>query len=268
MLASAQRKIAAGRYQEAHQELVHLLSDSDPRQLSARDRRAAWDGLCLSEYHVGAPVYTLERQRRDCMIAAAQHGNNAALVLARINTELARRERERIEHALRRDNLSEAVTALLHYQEVDGSNRRDILRWRAAIWTMVERDDRWLIPRHERRRQRIVRLISAETAKFRSMNRRVFIRWVQNHGGEKATADRFREVMIIGHTLDLTVGAGELREARFGPATFGRINDAFSAWCGCYGDTHAISAETGMPVYLSRINGLTMRSEVLALPWR
>lgn len=265
MIASAQRKMAAGRYEEAHQELVGLLSS--PGKLSASDRRVAQDDLCLSEYRIGAPAYSLDQQRRDCAFAAREPGSAADPVLAKINHELASRERERIEISLRRDDLPAAVAALIRYQQVDGTDRRHISRWKAEIWRLVERSDQAQTPRYRARRARAVRLIRAEYPNFKSMSRRSFIRWVEREGGEGEPAEELRRVRISGHTLDLTIAAGELRQAELGPPTFGRINDAFSAWCRCYGDTHVISEETGMPIYLSRINGWTMRSEVLALPW-
>ncbi len=54
-LAAARAKLKEGQYAAAHEQLV--AAASQPQQLSARERREVLDGLCLTEFKIGAPSY-------------------------------------------------------------------------------------------------------------------------------------------------------------------------------------------------------------------
>lgn len=263
MLVSAQRKLAAGQYADAEHDLSTLLSQ--PGHLSESERRVAWDGLCQAEFAVGAPAYPLSRQHRDCAIAADQAGSDSQARLAQIDAAIRARSSAQIHRALAQHDLEGAVVALLRYQQLEGPKNPAAVKWNRQIWQMVARSEG--AGRQRRARGTGVNLLVAEHPTLHQMSRQAFLHWLATKGPGEDSLDS-AEAAIQGKTLRLTLSGVDLSQARFGPQTFARVNDAFSAWCRCYGDTVVASADTGLPVYLSRINRQTLRSEVLALPRR
>jgi len=261
MLASAQRKLAAGQYQDAQHDLSAVLSQ--PGRLNDRERRIAQDGLCQAEFALGEPTYSLSRQHRDCAIAANQPGSDSQVRLARIDAAIRAKSSVQIHRALGRHDLEGAVVALLHYQQLEGPRDPTAIKWNRQIWRMVALTEGTGARRQTRSSG--LNLLVAEHPTLHQMSRQAFLHWLETKGpGEYSLGSS--EAAIKGKTLRLTLPAVDLGQARFGPQTFARVNDAFSAWCRCYGDTFVASADTGLPVYLGRINRQTLRSEVLALP--
>src|ERR1700733_9485540 len=63
-LTSARSQIAAANYPAARQELVALSTRTD---LSDSERREVKDDLCLCDFKIGRPTYTLSEQRAVCL---------------------------------------------------------------------------------------------------------------------------------------------------------------------------------------------------------
>lgn len=263
MLSAAQRKLAAGQYADAQLDLAALLRE--PNHLSDNERRTALDGLCQAEFAIGAPTYSLSRQHRDCAAAASRPGSDSQARLEQIDAAIRHRSGAQIEAAIRKRDLEGAVVALLRYQQIEGSKDAAAIKWNRQIWRMVASSDT-AGTRHSHRSAGLKMLV-AEHPHLHRMSRQAFLRWLESAGAGEENLG-MTDPAIKGKTLRLTVSDADLGQARFGPQTFARVNDAFSAWCRCYGDTFVASADTGLPVYLSRINRQTLRSEVLALPRR
>src|SRR4029077_605260 len=72
-LTTARSQIAAANYPAARQELVTLSARSD---LSDKERREVKDDLCLCDFKIGRPTYSLAEQRGVCMDAAKEPGSD------------------------------------------------------------------------------------------------------------------------------------------------------------------------------------------------
>src|SRR4029077_5581662 len=72
-LTTARSQIAAANYPAARQELVTLSTRSD---LSDKERREVKDDLCLCDFKIGRPTYSLAEQRGVCMDAAKEPGSD------------------------------------------------------------------------------------------------------------------------------------------------------------------------------------------------
>src|ERR1700728_3320019 len=70
-LHSVREKMAAGQYAAARQELLAMQLG----KLSPEQRREVKDDLCLSEYMMGEPNYSIGEQRRICADAATEPGS-------------------------------------------------------------------------------------------------------------------------------------------------------------------------------------------------
>src|SRR5271156_1298185 len=81
-LSSARDQIAAANYPAARQELVALSSRPD---LSPGERREVKDDLCLCDYKIGRPTFTLAEQRSVCLDAANEPGSQSGSILALID---------------------------------------------------------------------------------------------------------------------------------------------------------------------------------------
>ena len=88
-LSTARSQIAAANYPAARQELVALSARSD---LSESQRREVKDDLCLVDFKIGRPTYTLAEQRGVCVDASKEPGSESASIIAQIDE--AERERD------------------------------------------------------------------------------------------------------------------------------------------------------------------------------
>src|SRR5271170_8098305 len=78
-LSSARSQIAAANYPAARQELVALSSRDD---LSPGERREVKDDLCLCDFMIGRPTFSLAEQRSVCLDAANEPGSQSGSILA------------------------------------------------------------------------------------------------------------------------------------------------------------------------------------------
>src|SRR5689334_17933825 len=69
-LAAARARLSEGQYAAAHPQL--MAAASQPQKLSARERREVLDDLCLTEFKIGAPSYSLAEQQRACARATSE----------------------------------------------------------------------------------------------------------------------------------------------------------------------------------------------------
>src|ERR1700685_915164 len=81
-LSSARSQIAAANYPAARQELVALSTRTD---LSDSERREVKDDLCLCDFKIGRPSYTLAEQRGVCLDASKEPGSDSSSIIAQID---------------------------------------------------------------------------------------------------------------------------------------------------------------------------------------
>src|ERR1700678_2193766 len=81
-LSTARSQIDAANYPAARQELVALSARTD---LSASERREVKDDLCLCDFKIGRPTYTLAEQRGACLEASNEPGSQSGSIVAAID---------------------------------------------------------------------------------------------------------------------------------------------------------------------------------------
>src|SRR5690349_14932761 len=81
-ITRARQEIASRNYASAHYYFASAAVKS--QQLSPRERRAVMDGLCLTEYQIGAPIYALSRQLRTCAAALNEPGSESGQIFAEV----------------------------------------------------------------------------------------------------------------------------------------------------------------------------------------
>jgi hypothetical protein len=264
MLSSARTSIAAGHYAQAHQELEAALHDPS---LSPRERREVKDELCALEVQSGAPTYSLLRQHQTCAEAAREPGSSSGERLAKVDAELGAQHEAQFERALKDGDIGAAAAAVRDYERIAPNDTPSIARMDRRLWLAIDRRDQGLARRGKRHIHRALAALSEDYPGLHLMNQRAFKRWI-GKDTSAAGAPTLSAIAISGHTLELKVPDGNLKQSALGPEKFARINDAFSVWCQCDGATHVASDSTGLPVYLARLNPAMARSEVLVLPWR
>ncbi|MBV8771710.1 MAG: hypothetical protein JO166_05170, partial [Deltaproteobacteria bacterium] len=223
-IARARHEIASGDYRSAHQHLAAEAAKAD--QLSPSARRAVMDGLCLTEYQIGPPTYSLMRQLRTCATALNEPGSESGQMFA----ELSRKERDsltkQVTAALAHRDIAGAEDAILRYRSTPGSNPQLAAVWTRRLWTIVNRD---AMPE----RTSLTATISQISRQFRpqqNMSARQFHRWIE----QNMTVDgnlMVSEVEVGKRTLDLWLGDNQLSNAAVNLDRFARVNDGLVARC-------------------------------------
>jgi hypothetical protein len=262
ILASARTSIGSGNYAQAHQELEAALQNPS---LSSEERREVMDDLCTTEVQIGAPTYSLWRQRLTCADAAKAPGSSSGERLAKIDDALKQQEETSFHEALRKGEIGEASSALQAYARVAPGDTDNVARMERQLWTVVDHRDQ-VSRRHTKRHvHQVLVVLNGDYPGLHMMNQRAFKRWV-GRDTSAAGVPMLSAIAITGHTLELKVPDDNLNQSAIAPETFARINDAFSVWCQCDGSTHVAVDSNGLPVYLARLNLQMSRSEVLVLP--
>jgi hypothetical protein len=255
-LARARNEIALGNYASAHQYFAGAAANSN--QLSPANRREVMDGLCLTEYRIGAPVYPLTQQLRSCAAALNEPGSKSAQMFA----DVARQQRayltKLINTAVAQKDIAGADDAILRYRSTPGSNPELVAEWTRRLWTIVNRDS---IPK----RAELTATISILSRQFRpqkNMSAPQFRRWIK----ENMTVDgnlMVSDVEIGKHTVDLWLGDNQLANAALNLDRFARVNDGLVARCRCNARTNVALKDSGLPAYLVRLDAESRQSEVL-----
>src|SRR5208283_3250014 len=125
-LTSARSQISAANYPVARQELVALSARSD---LTASQRREVMDDLCLCDFKIGRPTYTLAEQRSVCLDASKVPGSASSSIIAQIDDAERRKHADEVEAALSAHDLADAERAATDYQSLPGGDPATISRW-------------------------------------------------------------------------------------------------------------------------------------------
>ncbi len=264
MLASARGDLAAQHYAQAHEDLEAALQNPS---LRPSERREASDDLCLTEFTIGAPTYSLLQQHQTCAQAALEPGSVSQDRLAKIDAAIRQEQEANMEQALKTGDVASAVAAVRAYEQIEPSDTQTLEQWNQRIWSVVDRQDRGMGKRRKNRLHQTLAILKQDYPWLHLMNQHAFQRWVGKDIAATGTP-MLSGITISGHTLELKVPDRNLEQSALSPEKFAQINDAFSVWCQCDGATHVASGGTGLPVYLARLNPVMARSEVLVLPWR
>jgi hypothetical protein len=257
-IARAQHQADAGNYATAHEYFA--AAAIRPEQLSSRQRRQVMDGLCRTEYQIGAPTYPLTRQLRSCAAALDQPGSESGQIFA----EVAREERENlaktISIALAQQDIAGADEAILRYHALPGNDPQLAAGWTHQLWTIVEREG---TPARVALRPTILQL-SRQFRQQQNMSDGQFRHWIEENmtvGGNLMVSN----VEIGKRTLDLWLGDDQLATAALNLDRFARVNDGLVARCRCNGRTKVALKDSGLPAYLVRLDAASRQSEVLIL---
>ncbi len=257
-IARARHQIAAGNYAAAHQYLA--AAATKPEKLSPRQRRLVMDGLCRTEYQIGAPTYPLARQLGSCAAALNLPDSESGQIFAEVGRKQREALTETINTALAQQDIARADDAILRYRALPGSSPRLASGWTRQVWTIVNRE---ATPGRGALRPTISQ-VARQFRHQQNMNQRQFHRWIE----ENMTVDgnlMVSNVEIGRRTLGLWVSDDQLANAALNLDRFARVNDGLVARCRCNGRTEVALKDSGLPVYLVRLDTASHQSEVLIL---
>lgn len=261
-LRTARARLQAGDYRGAHQELAALAAHPD--KLSPAELREVKDDLCITDYTIGRPAFSLREQQRVCADAAGESGSRSAEVLARVNEAIEQKDNDQIEAAIKSGDLALAEAGVEDYQSMPGADQVQVARWSNKMWKLVEEKGE----RKERASKAVmgsaIAALKREHADTRKMDDSAFKRWVIK------TATVSGKPMVADPKLDhgllkLDLVAPDLAAAALNLDKFAQINDAVVARCGCDGRTNIGLGSSDLPAYVVRLDPETRESEVLIL---
>jgi hypothetical protein len=259
-IAKARSEIALGHYAAAHQTLARASTSSG---LSEREQREVADGLCLTEYKIGAPQYSLSQQHRACARAVAAPGSESQPILEQVETAERTEWSERAATAIRDRDFAEAENAVVHYQSLPDADPRMISAWSGQLWADVAHDD----PRAKPHSHVLAPAISHLTRQYpqvTAMSSQSFRRWVADNTTIAGTP-LVSDIRIGKRMVDLWIPGNHLAIAAINLDRFARVNDALVARCRCDARTAIAMQGSDLPAYLVRLDPATRQSEVLIL---
>jgi len=262
-LTAARSQIAAGNYPAARQELAAL--SAHRKHLSASERRELKDDVCLCDFMIGRPAFTLAEQRGVCADAANEPGSQSSSIIARIDEAARRKDADEVEAALSDHDLADAERAATDYQSLPGADPATVARWSKQIWTLA---DAQVFADSTAKKDSLDAAISAVRKNHRdveNIDKGQFTRWVVKTATVSGTAVAAR-VEMKDSTLKLFVDDANLQLAALSLDKLAAINDAMAARCGCDARTTVVVTETGFPAYFIRLDPETRMSEVMILP--
>ena len=261
-LNSARSQIAAANYPAARQELVALSARTD---LSASERREVMDDLCLCDFKIGRPTYSLAEQRSICLDASKEPGSQSGSILAQIDDADRSKAADRVEVALAAHDLADAESAATEYQSLPGGDPTTVAKWSKQIWTLADAQ----VFADSTARKHSLKAAIAEARKNHpkvvKMDQGQFTQWVAKTATVSGTAIA-SSIEMKDSTLTLFVDDANMRLAALSLDRLATINDGMAARCGCDARTNVAVAQTGFPAYFIRLDPETKMSEVMILP--
>jgi hypothetical protein len=262
-LGTTRQQIAAGNYAAAHRELVALLAN--PQKLSSSEQREAKDDLCLTEFRIGPPAYPLPAQRMVCEAAVKEPGSQSGQILAEIEAAMRNEAANRVERALKHNDVVEAEDAALEYQALPGADTALMERWSRRMWQIVHQH---IVKPHGATRAAVHRTVQKLRRRYKlahRMTKQAFLHWVANEGTVNGNA-LFSGISLDGSRLQVSVRRSDLHAASLNLGRFTAVNDAMAARCGCEARTEVSIGETRFPLYVVVLDPQVQGSEALILP--
>jgi hypothetical protein len=260
-LTQARTRLHAGDYAGAHRELTALAQHPD--KLSPEERREVNDDLCLTEFTIGRPQYSLREQQRVCTEASAEAGSQSPEVLTRVNAAMEQADDVQIEAAIKAGDLAAAEAAVRDYQSMPGANQVQVAEWSNRMWKLVEEKDN---PTRSSKAATATAIaaLKREHRDVIKMSNNGFAEWMVK------TASIDGAPIIYDPRLDHGRLKLDVREPQLGSAAlnldkFAKINDAVVARCGCDARTDVGLGSSHLPAYVVRLDTENRRSEVLIL---
>ena len=262
-LSTARSELRAGNYTAAHRELTAL--EQHPEKLSPDELREVKDDLCVTEFTIGRPSYSLHEQQRVCTEAAAEPGSQSAEVLARIDGAIEQADNDQVNAAIKSGDLAAAEAAVEDYESMPGANQVQVAHWSNQMWKLVEQKDERPTPSRKAVLGSAIATLKRSHADARKMNDAAFKSWVV----QTATVDG--KPLVSDPRLEHGRLKLDLIEPNLSTAAalnldkFALINDAVVARCGCDARTDVGVGSGDLPAYVVRLDPETRGSEVLIL---
>ncbi|MGA7873669.1 MAG: hypothetical protein WCA22_22510 [Candidatus Binatus sp.] len=233
--------------------------------MSESERREVKDDLCLCDFKIGRPAYTLAEQRAVCADAAKEPGSQSSSIIAQIDGAQRSKDAQEVDAALAAHDLADAERAAIDYQSLPGADPATLARWSKQVWTLADAQ----VFADSTAKKRSLNAAIAEVRKnhreVEEMDQRQFTRWVARTATVSGTALASR-VELNDSTLNLSIDDANMPLAALNLDRFTTINDAMVARCGCDARTDVAVAETGFPAYFIRLDPETRMSEDMILP--
>jgi hypothetical protein len=261
-LSSVRSQISAGNYPAARQELVALSARPD---LSDSERREVMDDLCLCDFMIGRPTYSLAEQRAICTEAMKEPGSQSESIIAQIDEAQRLRDAQEVKAALAAHDLADAERAATDYQKLPGADSVMVAQWSKQIWVLA---DQQVFGDSVAKKRSLGAAISAARKNHpivSKMDKQQFGQWVEKTATVSGTP-LASNVEVADSTLTLFITEANLRVAERNLDRLAAINDAMVARCRCDARTNVAVAETGFPAYFIRFDPETRMSEVMILP--
>jgi hypothetical protein len=262
-LAAARARLREGQYAAAHQQLA--AAASQPQKLSARERREILDDLCLTEFRIGAPSYSLADQQRACARAASHPGSSSGATLAQIEAAQRAALAGEVTNALEANDVMHAEDAITRYQSIPGADPHVVAGWSRQIWIILNRREGLAQKRSGHQLDAAISKLARAYPQMKEMKESAFRHWVLDNASVDGTR-MVSSVQMRRNAVDVWVPDERLPTVALNLNRFAQINDALVARCRCDGRTNVVVAGTGLPAYLLRLDPETHRSEVLILP--
>ena len=262
-LSTARSQIATGNYAGAHRELVALSAHED--KLSSSERREVKDDLCLSDFMLGRPSFTLAEQRSVCAEAMKEPGSQSNEIMARIDEVARRKDANEVEAALAAHDLAAAERAAADYRNLQGADPELLAQWSKQIWALA--DEQVFADANARKRSLATTISELRKShpKVHGMNDAEFTQWVVKTATVSGTPLASR-LELKKTKLKLSIDDANLQLAALSIDRLATINDGMAARCGCDARTDVAVIETGFPAYVIRLDPETRMSEVMILP--
>jgi hypothetical protein len=261
-LSSARSQISAGNYPAARQELVALSSRTD---LNPNERREVMDDLCLCDFMIGRPTYSLAEQRGVCANAMKEPGSQSESIVAQIDSAQRHRDEDEVKAALATHDLADAERAATDYQRLPGADSVMVAQWSKEIWTLANQQ---VFADSGAKKHSLGAAVAAARKshpKVAKMDKDQFARWVEKTMTVSGTP-LANTIQVSDTTVTVSVSEANFHIAALSLDRFSTINDAMVARCGCDARTNVAVAETGFPAYFIRLDPETRMSEVMILP--
>ena len=261
-LSTARSQIAAANYPAARQELVALSARTD---LTDSERREVKDDLCLCDFKIGRPTYSLAEQRGVCLDASKEPGSQSSSIIAQIDEAQRNKDALEVNAALNAHDLADAERAATDYQRIPGGDPAVLARWSREIWTLA---DEQVFADSTARKRSLAGAISEARKNHPNvakMNKSQFMQWVVATSTVSGTR-LASTVHVTDTTLSLDIPNANIPIAALSLDKLATINDGMAARCGCDARANVAVAETGFPAYFIRLDPETKMSEVMILP--
>ena len=247
---------------DAHRSLV---AASRAPNLSHRELREVDDDLCLTEYRIGPPEYSVARERMTCGSATKLAGSQSGPIVTALDKRAKDATETEFDNAIKAGDLTRADQTIIDYQRYPGADSAAIAEWSRQL---RQASDRQFALSSRYRRRRLTPAIAAmerRYPKMRNMTDAAFASWVMRNA--TIAGEPMVSTVSVGHAgMRLTVAERRLSDVRFNLNRFAQINDAMVARCRCDGHTAIDLAGSGLPAYLLRLDPETRQSEVVVMP--